>query len=56
MFLHGGTGKDNDGRLISFVVEAMLGVFFEGVLRVINCSLYEGHFDVGHKFEEAMFF
>jgi hypothetical protein len=36
-------------------MEAMLGVFFEGVLRVIYCSLYVGLSDVGHNFEEAIF-
>jgi hypothetical protein len=35
--------------------EAMLGVFFEGVLRVIYRSLYVGLSDVGHNFEEAIF-
>jgi hypothetical protein len=34
----------------------MLGVFFEGVLRVINHSLYVGLPDVGHNFEDAIFF
>ncbi len=33
----------------------MLGVFFEGVLRVICCSLYVGLSDVGHNFEEEIF-
>ena len=37
------------------VAEAMLGVFFEGVSRVIYCSLYVGLSDVGHNFEEANF-
>jgi hypothetical protein len=37
------------------VAKAMLGVFFEGVLRVIYCSLYVGLSDVGHNFEEAIF-
>ena len=37
------------------MAEAMLGVFFEGVLRVIYCSLYVGLSDVGHNFEEAIF-
>ncbi len=36
-------------------VEAMLGVFYEGVLRVIYRSLYVGLSDVGHNFEEAIF-
>jgi hypothetical protein len=36
-------------------VEAMLGVFFEGVLRVIYCSLYVGLSRIGHNFEEAIF-
>ncbi len=35
--------------------EAMLGVFFEGVLRVIYHSLYVGLCDVGPNFEEAIF-
>ncbi len=35
--------------------EAMLGVFFEGVLRVIYRSLYVGLSDIGHNFEEAIF-
>jgi hypothetical protein len=55
LFLHGGTGEDSDGRLLLLAAEAMLGVFFEGVLRVIYCSLYVGLCDVGHKFEEAIF-
>ncbi len=54
-FLHGGTREDSDGRLLSLAAEAMLGVFFEGVLRVIYCSLYVGLSDVGHNFEEATF-
>jgi hypothetical protein len=33
----------------------MLGVFFEGVLRVIYRSLYVGLSVVRHKFEEAIF-
>ncbi len=33
----------------------MLGVFFEGVLRVIYRSLYVGLSDVGHNFKEAIF-
>ncbi len=33
----------------------MLEVLFEGVLRVIYCSLYIGLSDVGHNFEEAIF-
>ncbi len=33
----------------------MLGVFFEGVSRVIYRSLYIGLSDVGHNFEEAIF-
>ena len=36
-------------------MEAMLGVFFEGVLRVIDCSLYVELSVVGHNFEEAIF-
>ncbi len=35
--------------------EAMLGVFFEGVSRVIYCSLYIGLSGVGHNFKEAIF-
>ncbi len=35
-------------------VEAMLGVFFEGVLRVIYCSLYVGLSDVVHNLKEAI--
>ena len=35
--------------------EAMLGVFFEGVSRVIYCSLYVGLSVVGPNFEEAIF-
>ncbi len=35
--------------------ETMLGMFFEGVLRVVYCSLYVGLSDVGHNFEEAIF-
>jgi hypothetical protein len=35
--------------------EAMLALFFEGVLRVIYHSLYVGLSDVGHSFEEAIF-
>ena len=35
--------------------EAMLGVFFEGVLRVNYHSLYVGLSGVGHNFEEAIF-
>ncbi len=37
------------------VVEAMLGVFFDGVSRVIYRSLYVGLSGVGHNFEEAIF-
>jgi hypothetical protein len=37
------------------MAEAMLGVFFEGVLRVIYCSLYVGLSGVGHNFNEAIF-
>ena len=33
----------------------MLGVFFEGVLKVIYFSLYVGLSDVGQNFEEAIF-
>jgi hypothetical protein len=33
----------------------MLGVFFEGVLRVIHRSLYVGLSDFGHNFKEAIF-
>jgi hypothetical protein len=55
LFLHGGTGEDSDGRLLLSVAEAMLGVFFEGVLRVIYRSLYVGLSDVVHNFEEAIF-
>ncbi len=33
----------------------MLGVFFEGVLRVIYRSLYVGLSVIGHNFEEAIF-
>ena len=33
----------------------MLGVFFEGVSRVIYRSLYVGLSGVGHNFEEAIF-
>jgi hypothetical protein len=33
----------------------MLGVFFEGVSRVIYHSLYVGLSGVGHNFEEAIF-
>ncbi len=33
----------------------MLGVFFEGVLRVIYPSLYVGLSDNGHNFKEAIF-
>jgi hypothetical protein len=36
-------------------VEAMLGVFFEGVSRVIYCSLIVELSDVGYNFEEAIF-
>ncbi len=32
-----------------------VGGVFEGVLRVIYCSLYVGLSDVGHNFEEAIF-
>ncbi len=53
--LHGGTGEDSDGRLLLLVAEAMLGVFFEGVMRVIYHSLYVGLSDVRHNFEEAIF-
>jgi hypothetical protein len=53
--LHGGTREDSDGRLLLLAAEAMLGVFFKGVLRVIYCSLYVGLCDVGHNFEEAIF-
>jgi hypothetical protein len=35
--------------------EAMLGVFFEGVLRVIYHSLYVELSVIGHNFEEAIF-
>jgi hypothetical protein len=35
--------------------EAMLGVFFEGVLRVNYHSLYVGLSGAGHNFEEAIF-
>jgi hypothetical protein len=55
LFLHGGTGEDSDERLLSSAAEAMLGVFFEGVLRVIYRSLYVGLSDVKHNFEEAIF-
>ncbi len=41
-FPHGGTGEDSDGRSLSSASEPMLGVFFEGVSRVIYCSLYVG--------------
>jgi hypothetical protein len=54
-YSHGGTGEDSDGRLLLLVAEAMLGVFFEGVLRVIHCSLYIGLSDIGQNFEEAIF-
>ncbi len=37
------------------MAEAMLGVFCEGVSRVIYCSLYVGLSDVRHDFEEAIF-
>ena len=33
----------------------MFGVLFEGVLRVIYCSLYVGLSDVGQNCEEAIF-
>jgi hypothetical protein len=33
----------------------MLGVFFEGVSRVIYRSLYVGLSGIGHNFEEAIF-
>jgi hypothetical protein len=33
----------------------MLGVFFEGVLRVVYCSLCVGPSDVGYDFKEAIF-
>jgi hypothetical protein len=33
----------------------MLGVFFEGVSRVIYCSHYVGLSGIGHNFEEAIF-
>ncbi len=35
--------------------EATLGVFFEGGLRVIYCSLYLRLSVIGHNFEEAIF-
>jgi hypothetical protein len=54
-FLHGGTGEDRDGRSPSSAAEAMLRVFFEGVLRVIYGSLYVGLSDVWHNFGEAFF-
>jgi hypothetical protein len=54
-FLHGRTGEDSDGRLLLLDAEAMFGVFFEGVSRVIYCSLYVGLSAVRHNFEEALF-
>jgi hypothetical protein len=32
---HGGTGEDSDRRVLLLAAEAMLGVVFEGVSRVI---------------------
>jgi hypothetical protein len=55
LFPHGGTGEDGDGRLLLLAAEAMLGVFFGGVLRVTYRSLYVGLSDVGHNFEETIF-
>ncbi len=54
--LHGRTGEDSDGRLLSSDAEAMLGVFLEGVLRVIYRSLYVGLSSVRPNFEEGIFF
>jgi hypothetical protein len=52
--LHGGTREDSDGRSLSSATEAMLGVVFEGVLRVIYRSLFIGLSDIGQNFEEAI--
>ncbi len=54
-FRHGRTRKDSAGRPLSLAAEAMLGVFFEGVLMVIYRSLYVGLSVVGHNFQEAIF-
>jgi hypothetical protein len=55
LFLRGGTGEDSDGRLLLLVTGAVLGVFFEGVLRVIYRSTYVGLSDVGQNLGGSIF-